>query len=445
MKEKGIILPIFSLPSKFGIGDFGNEAYEFINILSRNNIKYWEILPINACNKLPYSPISYYALNEDYISLEKLKEKGLISNPKERQVSTEVQYDNYKEKYYLEAYNKFKENEGYLEFIKIDEINQYAEYMSKSTGNSKKYYLFLQYILYTQWIDIKNYAKSKNVEIIGDMPIYPAFDSVETTYNLKYFQTEDGKFKFEAGTPPDFYSATGQKWNTPVYNIKEIKKDNYSYFIKRYEYYLKLFDKVRIDHFRGYDSFYKIPIGKLGTQGYYEDGLSYDFFNQLFSNKTIKPDDFIVEDLGDIRTETIELRERYGFTGQKMLQTSIDLDNMTDNYNINDNIMVLPGNHDSHTISSWYKCLDDKYKNKLKEFLRENDCLTNNINMGLIEYCFKSKSKIVMVTVQDLIGLDDSARINVPGTDNSKNWTWKLDDFTKFKNKIRMFKNIEYI
>ena len=128
-----------------------------------------------------------------------------------------------------------------------------------------------------------------------------------------------------------------------------------------------------------------------------------------------------------------------------MLQTSIDQDNMTDNYNTNDNILVLPGNHDSHTICSWYKELDDKYKNKLKEFLRENDCLTNNINMGLIEYCFKSKSKIVMVTVQDIMGLDDSARINVPGTDDSKNWTWKLDDFTKFKNKIRMFKNIEYI
>ena len=443
MKKKGIILPIFSLPSKFGIGDFGNEAYEFIDILSNNNIDYWQILPINACNKLPYSPISYYALNEDYISLEKLKEIGLINNPKEREISSRAQYDNYKEKYYLEAYSNFIQDDGYNEFIKCKEINQYTEYMSKITGFGKDYYLFLQYMLYNQWTAIKKYANSKNVEIIGDMPIYPAFDSVETTYNLKYYQTEDDAFKFEAGTPPDFYSETGQKWNTPVYNIEEIKKDNYSYFTKRYEYYLKLFNKVRIDHFRGYDSFYKIPIGQLGIKGHYEDGLGYGFFNQLFSNNAIKPEDFIVEDLGDIREETVALRDYYGFTGQKMIQTSINLDNMTDDYNVIENIMVLPGNHDSHTIYSWSKQSDNE--NKLKEFLRKNNCSYNDINAGIIEYCFKCKSKIVMATVQDIIGLDDSARINVPGTDNSKNWTWKLEDFSVFKNKIQMLKNIESI
>ena len=443
MKKKGIILPIFSLPSKFGIGDFGNEAYEFIDILSNNNIDFWQILPINACNKLPYSPISYYALNEDYISLEKLKEIGLINNPKEREISSRAQYDNYKEKYYLEAYSNFIQDDGYNEFIKCKEINQYAEYMSKITGFGKEYYVFLQYMLYNQWTAIKKYANSKNVEIIGDMPIYPAFDSVETTYYLKYYQTEDDVFKFEAGTPPDFYSETGQKWNTPLYNIEEIKKDNYSYFTKRYEYYLKLFNKVRIDHFRGYDSFYKIPIGQLGIKGHYEDGLGYGFFNQLFSNNAIKPEDFIVEDLGDIREETVALRDYYGFTGQKMIQTSINLDNMTDDYNVIDNIMVLPGNHDSHTIYSWSKQSDNE--NKLKEFLRKNNCSYNDINAGIIEYCFKSKSKIVMATVQDIIGLDDSARINVPGTDNSKNWTWKLEDFSVFKNKIQMFKNIESV
>lgn len=445
MKKKGIILPIFSLPSKFGIGDFGNEAYEFIDILSSNNIDYWEILPINACHKLPYSPISYYALNEEYISLEKLKEKGLIKNPRERKIGNRAQYDNYKEKYYLEAYSNFTIDDGYVQFIKCKEINKYAEYMCNLTGFGKDYYLFLQYVLYNQWMDIKNYANSKNVEIIGDMPIYPAFNSVETAYNLKYFQTEDGKFKFEAGTPPDFYSETGQKWNTPVYNIEEIKKDNYSYFVKRYEYYLKLFNKVRIDHFRGYDSFYKIPIGELGTQGHYEDGLGYGFFNELFSDKNVNPACFIVEDLGDIRKETIELRDYYGFTGQKMIQTSIDLENMRDNYNINDNIMVLPGNHDSHTICSWYKEMNYESKNKLKDFLRENNCMEDDINIAMIEYCFKSKSKIVMVTVQDIIGLDDTARINVPGTDSYKNWTWKLENFTELKNKIQMFKNIENV
>lgn len=442
MKEKGIILPIFSLPSKYGIGDFGNEAYEFIDILSNNNIKYWEILPINACRKLPYAPISYYALNEDYISPDKLQEKGLIKNPQQREISSKAIYDDYKEKYFIEAFNNFSIDEKYIEFIKSEEINQYAEYMSSIKGLNKNYYLFLQYILFEQWNSIKEYANSKNVEIIGDMPIYPAFDSVETTFNLKYFQTEAGNFKFEAGTPPDFYSKTGQKWNTPVYNVQKIKEDGFSYLIKRYNYYLKLFDKIRIDHFRGYDSFYKIPIGELGTQGYYEDGVSYDFFNELFKNQDITPEKFIVEDLGDIRKETIELRDFYGFTGQKMLQTSIDLEKMIDNYNIIDNIMVLPGNHDSSTVCSWYNNLDYKDKEKLKTFLQNNNCLDSNINYGLIQYCFKSKSKIIMVTVQDILELDDDSRINIPGVTNSKNWTWKLKDFSDFRKNIIKYREL---
>lgn len=442
MKEKGIILPIFSLPSKYGIGDFGNEAYEFIDILSNNNIKYWEILPINACRKLPYAPISYYTLNEDYISPDKLQEKGLIKNPQQREISSKAIYDDYKEKYFIEAFNNFSIDEKYIEFIKSEEINQYAEYMSSIKGLNKNYYLFLQYILFEQWNSIKEYANSKNVEIIGDMPIYPAFDSVETTFNLKYFQTEAGNFKFEAGTPPDFYSKTGQKWNTPVYNVQKIKEDGFSYLIKRYNYYLKLFDKIRIDHFRGYDSFYKIPIGELGTQGYYEDGVSYDFFNELFKNQDITPEKFIVEDLGDIRKETIELRDFYGFTGQKMLQTSIDLEKMIDNYNIIDNIMVLPGNHDSSTVCSWYNNLDYKDKEKLKTFLQNNNCLDSNINYGLIQYCFKSKSRIIMVTVQDILELDDDSRINIPGVTNSKNWTWKLKDFSDFRKNIIKYREL---
>ena len=178
MKEKGILLPIFSLPSKYGIGDFGYEAYEFIDILHENNINYWEILPINACNRLPYSPLSYYALEEDYISLDKLKECGLIENPKTRESSNRAIYDDFKEKYYKEAFSNFKKNKEYREFIKCKEIQEYAKYISSINGENKEYYLFLQYILYKQWMELKQYANSKNVKIIGDMPVYPNFNSV---------------------------------------------------------------------------------------------------------------------------------------------------------------------------------------------------------------------------------------------------------------------------
>ena len=324
MKEKGILLPIFSLPSKYGIGDFGYEAYQFINILSENNIKYWEVLPINECDKHPYSPISYYALEEDYISLDKLKEQGLIQKAETRENKGRAVYDNFKQKYYEEAFKNFKPDSEYEEFIKLKEMNEYAEFSSERSNYNKEYYLFLQYIAYKQWMELKQYANSKGIEIIGDMPVYPVFESVETQYNPECFEMENGKFTFESGTPPDYFNENGQKWNSPVYNVENLKKDNYQYLIKRFKYHLKLFDKVRVDYFRGYDSFFKIPIGKTGKEGFYTDGVSYGFFDELFKDKSINADNLIVEDLGEIREETVKLRKRYGFTRQKILQFSME-------------------------------------------------------------------------------------------------------------------------
>ena len=437
MKEKGILLPIFSLPSKYGIGDFGNEAYEFIDILSKNNVTYWSILPINACNKLPYSPTSYYALNEDYISVDKLKEYGLIDDIETRENSDRAIYDSFKEKFYKEAFCNFRKNEEYEEFIKFKEINEYAEFACLNGRRSKEYYLFLQYILYKQWMELKEYANSKGVKIIGDMPVYPAFNSAETKYNPECFEMENGDFTFEAGVPPDYYNSDGQKWNSPVYNIENIKNNNYSYLINRFKYYLKLFDKVRVDYFRGYDSFFKIPIGKSGKEGFYVDGLSYPFFDELL--KVVKLEDLIIEDLGDIREETVKLREHYNFTRQKILQFTIDLENLYDKDNEEDNAVVFPGNHDCHTIYGWYKTLDDWHKERLKEFLRINECYDINVNIGIMQYSMKCKGKIAIIAVQDILGLDDSARMNMPGVESNENWSWKLIDFNDFRERIKDF------
>lgn len=439
MKEKGILLPIFSLPSKYGIGDFGYEAYQFIDILSENNIKYWEVLPINECDKHPYSPISYYALEEDYISLDKLKEDKLIKEVEIRENKDRVVYDNFKEKYYKEAFSNFRPNNEYYEFIILQEINEYAEFISQKTGNSKEYHLFIQYILYKQWMELKYYANSKNVQIIGDMPVYPVFESVETKYHPEYFEMENGKFTFEAGTPPDYFNENGQKWNSPVYNVENIKKDQYKYLIKRFKYHLELFDKVRIDYFRGYDSFFKIPIGKTGKEGFYIDGVSYGFFDELFKDKNIKIENFIIEDLGEIREETVKLREHYGFTRQKILQFTIDLDNLYDRDNESENVLVFPGNHDCNTIYGWYKTLDDEHKGKLKEFLRRNECYDINVNIGIMQYLSKCKAKMSVIMVQDILGLDEESRINIPGIESPKNWSWKLIDFNDLKDRIKNY------
>ena len=441
MKEKGILLPIFSLPSKYGIGDFGNEAYEFIDILSENGMKYWEVLPTNACRRLPYSPMSYYALNEDYISLDKLIEDGLIKNAETRPKSDRVIYDDFKEKYYIEAFINFRKTKAYKEFIANKEIVKYSEYMHKRyKKNNKEYYGFLQFMLYKQWMELKAYANSKGIEIIGDMPFYPDFNSVDTMYHSDCFEMKHGKFTYEAGTPPDYFNEDGQKWGSPVFNVEGMKKNNYKYLVGIFKYYLKIFDKVRVDYFRGYDSFFKIPMGKSGKEGTYVDSVSYGFFDELFKDGSIKPERLIIEDLGDIRKETIELREHYGFTRQKILQFSIDLDNCYDRDNEEENVLVFPGNHDCPTIYGWYKLLDDEHKEKLKEFLRRNECYDINVNIGIMQYCMKCKAKMAVITVQDILGLDDSARMNVPGTTSKNNWSWKLIDFKDFRERIKDFK-----
>ena len=439
MKEKGILLPIFSLPSKYGIGDFGNEAYEFIDILSENKIKYWEILPINACKGLPYSPTSFYALNRDYISIDKLIEYGLIKGAETRPNSDRVIYDRFKRQYCIDAFINFRRTKEYLEFLENKEIKKYAEFMHRREKINREFYGFLQFMLYKQWMSLKEYANSKGVEIIGDMPFYPNFDSVDTMFHSDCFEMKHGKFTFEAGTPPDYFNEDGQKWGSPVYNVESMKKDNYKYLVGIFKYYLKLFDKVRIDYFRGYDSFFKIPMGKSGKEGTYVDSVSYGFFDELFKNDTIKPERFIIEDLGDIREETIKLREHYGFTRQKVLQFSIDLDNCCDNDNEEENVLVFPGNHDCSTISGWYNSLNDVYKEKLKEFLKKNECDDTNINIGIMQYCNKCKAKIVVVNAQDILGLDDNSRMNIPGTNSKDNWSWKLTNFDDFRNKIKDF------
>lgn len=441
MKERGVLLPIFSLPSKYGIGDFGKEAYEFVDILSENSIKYWEILPINACGRYPYSPVSYYALEESYISLDSLVKDGLLEfEVKTRKVSNRATSDSYKHQYFKLAYYNFKPDAEYFDFIRNIEILHYAQYRCEKSGESTGYYLFLQYIAYKQWMRLKAYANKKNVEIIGDMPAYPVFDSAETMYHPECFEMKDGKFTFEAGTPPDYYNDDGQKWNCPVYNVESIKNNNYEYLVKRYKYYLTLFDKVRIDYFRGYDSFYRIPIGESGKNGEYVDGFSYGFFDELFKDESVNKDSLIIEDLGDIREETVALREHYGFARQKILEFAINLYNQIDLDNEQENVLMFPANHDCATIKGWYNELSDENKENLKSFLRKNECNDIDINVGIMEYSMKCKARIVVITVQDILGLGNEARINLPGVDTKENWSWKLIDFKELKEKIKLFK-----
>ncbi len=436
--KKGVLLPIFSLPSKYGIGDFGYEAYEFIDILRDNNIDYWEILPINEGGQYPYSPISFYALNKCYISLDKLKDMGLINSPKEKEYTKRIVYDNYKEKYYIEAYNNFKINDEYIQFIQNVKIEQFAKYMSKREGVKKEYYLFLQYILFKQWKELKEYANLNNVKIIGDLPIYPDYNSAEIEYYSCFYDLVDGKMEYVSGASPDYFNSEGQKWGHPLYNFKEMEKDKFSYLIQRYLNCVNMYDMVRIDHFRAFDTYYKIPINESAKSGFYVEGPGEKFFDELFKYTT--SDKFIVEDLGDIRKETEELRDKYNFTKMKILHYTINLDKGIDEFEDSENMIVYTGNHDNNTTIGWYNSLSENHKKKLQEFLKNNECTANSINISMIKYALKSNAKIVMIPVQDILGLDEDARINLPGHEFDDNWSWKLDDFDDLKEKIKEYK-----
>lgn len=436
--KKGILLPIFSLPSEYGVGDFGYEAYEFIQILSKNNIEYWEILPITDGGQYPYSPISYYALNRNYISIDKLIDMGLLDKVKKKCKSDRIIYDSFKEEMYKEAYQNFKINNEYIEFCKNIEIQRYAEYMSERENCQKEYHLFLQYILDKQWKELKEYANTNNVKIIGDLPIYPDYNSCELKYNSKYYDLVDGKMEYVSGASPDYFNSEGQKWGHPLYNFNEIKKDNYSYLIKRYKEFLDRFDVIRIDHFRAFDTYYKIPIDDIAKNGHYVQGPGEEFFNELFKYTT--SDRFIVEDLGDIRKETEELRDKYNFTKMKILQYTLNLKTAEDEYDDNINMVVYTGNHDNNTIVGWFNSLNEQEKQNLKKILLNNNCYDEKINVALIKYCLKSNARMVIIPVQDIIGLDENSRINLPGHEFDDNWSWQLLDFNDLKTNIDILK-----
>ena len=436
--KKGILLPIFSLPSRYGIGDFGYEAFEFIDILKENGIDYWEILPINESGRYPYSPISYYALNKNYISLDKLKDMKLIDKLEQRENSSRAIYDDFKDKYYKEAFSKFKPNDEFIKFSLNTKIDEYAQYMANKYKEDKKYYIFLQYILDKQWNELKNYANLNGVKIIGDMPIYPDFDSCEVTYYSKYYELKNGKMEYVSGASPDYFNSEGQKWGHPLYNFKSIEKDSFKYLIERYLEFLHRYDIVRIDHFRAFDSYYKIPIKKSAKEGFYVEGPGEKFFDELF--KYTNSNRFIVEDLGDIRKETELLRDKYNFTRMKILQYSLNLEKICDEYDDTENMVIYPGNHDNNTIIGWYNSLSQIKKKNLIRFLKNNDCYDEKVNVAIIKYCLKSIAKIMIVSVQDIIGLDESSRINLPGHEYEDNWAFKLTDFNALKSNINVLK-----
>lgn len=475
MKRKaGILLPIFSLPSNYGIGTLGKEAYRFVDFLCEAKQTYWQILPVGQTSfgDSPYQSFSSYAGNPYFIDLDFLCDDKLltkkdlnslkVNNKKSINYSYlyktrfKVLYKAYQNgisRYSIELnkfLNKNSQIKDYALFMSIKEyfnMKQWSKWpdegIRKRKGKSLlkykellseriEFYEFIQFLFFKQYINLKNYANSKGIKIFGDIPIYVSYDSCDCWMNPECFLLDKNYIpKCVAGVPPDYFTKNGQLWGNPLYNYKHMKKDSYNWWIKRISLSSKLYDVIRIDHFRGFESFWSVPYGDTTAKnGKWIKGPNMDLLNVIKKNN--KSVDFIAEDLGYLTDNVKKMLINSGFPGMKVLEFGFDSREKSDHSpdSCPSNSVCYIGTHDNSTIIGWLKSAKkDDVKCALKYL---NASSFNNFNWKMIKVGMNTKSKIFIVQMQDYLGLDDKARINKPGT-LGKNWKWRAtkSDFNK--------------
>ena len=474
-KRTGILLPIPSLPGPYGIGDFGDEARHWIDQLALHHIYIWQILPINPLGygHSPYQPFSSKAGEPLLISLDRLYQEGYIQKPEKPQPSSSVDYEavsRYKAPYFHEAFMTMKKDEekqkafaayvkrqpwvkDYGIFAAFKAIHQqrawseweapYQNYpqtrdpeLIAQHDEEITYHMFLQFLFASQWQSLKDYAHAKKISILGDIPFYVGIDSLDVWMNQdEFLLDEQGRPTFIAGVPPDYFSPTGQRWGNPIYNWEHMQKNGYQFWIDRLAYVSTLFDIVRIDHFRAFDTYWKIPAScPTAIEGEWIEGPAYDFFDTVL--KALPDLQIIAEDLGDLRDEVLELRDHYDFPGMQVIQ--FHLDPATDNAAVEkkENLVLYTGTHDNETLFGWYLELPFQKRRDIWNYLSEHGFTQSTIDWRLIAYCLATQANTVIFPVQDLLCLKNEARINTPGTLNNINWCWRLSDMTALEKQL---------
>lgn len=480
-RKAGILMPISSLPSKFGIGTFGNSTKNFILWMKKCGLKVWQILPLlpTGYGDSPYQAVCSNALNYYFIDFDNLVSDGILKKSDYsdikwsydiRRVSYGVLFDN-KIKVLKIAFNNYdKTSVEWLEFLKEGKFNDFCEFMTLKEYNGwqsrdkwnvcKEYeknevadfiskyfdeYLFwqfTQYIALKQWKEIKAFANSNGIEIMGDMPIYLADDSVEMWKSRKLFQTDiSGKLKLRAGVPPDVFSADGQFWGNPVYDWDTMKKDGYKWWKNRIKSAFELYDIIRIDHFRAFDRYYAIPEGETTAKnGSWVDGPKAELFED-FSTSNI-----VAEDLGIIDDSVREMLKETGYPGMKVLSFAYDGNpyntHKPDYYN--ENCVVYTGTHDNCPLFGFIKGMTETDKERFKEDVKlsakylnvdyedKNDRM---LTQTIVDIALASKSNLAIIPMHDFISADESARINTPSLASGVNWTYRYCYF-EFKNSL---------
>ncbi len=468
MRTCGILMPIFSLPSKYGIGTFGKEAFRFIDFLEKAGQSYWQILPLNPTNygDSPYQSFSSFAGNPYFIDIELLIEDGLLTKSQADSFdfgddNTTVDYGKLYEnrlKLLKLAFENFKTDSTYQDFLKENAfwIDDYALFMALKNAHEDRawstwekplriretdainkaketyadtinFYKFVQFKFHQQWFELKEYANEKNVGIIGDIPIYVALDSADVWANPKQFLLdEDLNPTVVAGCPPDVFCEDGQLWGNPIYDWKSMEKDGFSWWKKYLSHALKRYDLTRIDHFRGFESYYTIPFGDTNAKkGKWVKGPDMKLFEAL-KKEFGENLPIIAEDLGFLTPAVLKMLEATAFPGMKVLQFAFD-PALTSEYlphNLVKNCVVYTGTHDNDTIIGWLDSASEKEVQIAKRYLNCNT--RENFNWAMMRMALMSVADTCILMMNDIIGLDSTARINTPSTFGG-NWQWRID------------------
>ncbi len=460
-------MPVAMLNGAHGIGDFGASAYEFVDIIADMGFKIWQILPLNPVGygNSPYQPYSSYAGDDIYIDLHQLKDEGLlITDVAEIKQTSKIDYTAVRElkgKALKSAFKNFVPDDDYQQFIAHPFVREYAVFLTfkkhfnlaswdtwdkpfkmwiedqaldlSPFEDDIQYEMFVQYTFYKQWMSLKAYANGKGISIMGDMPIYVGYDSLDVWRNQQSFLLNKRKRpSVIAGVPPDYFSKNGQRWGNPIYDWDYLKDNDFKYWIDKIEYNSYLYDIIRIDHFRAFDTYWVInPRNKTARKGEWREAPGQALFKEIF--KRMPDIEIVAEDLGDLRKEVHELRDDFGLKGMNIMQFTFNPSELAENYNDKQNVIVYTGTHDNQTIKGYFDSQTAKRQREIRALLDKCGATFDDIHMAYIEVMLNNIADYAIVPAQDILGLGDESRINEPGRIIDANWTYKLTSLDALK------------
>ena len=464
-RRAGLLMPIFSLPGKYGIGSFSKEARAFADFLKEAGQSYWQILPLGPTGygDSPYQSFSTFAGNPYFIDLEQLQEEGYLSEADcaELVEATESQIDYgmlYEKRYPVlkKAMDRFfekletragqEEKKAFQDFCEKNSfwLSSYARFMEGKLPYPKEFHEACQYFFQKQWLSLKAHVNSLGIQLIGDIPIYVSLDSSDVLDNPSLFQLEGGRPKAVAGCPPDAFAENGQLWGNPLYDWEKHKETGYAWWISRMKHCFTLYDVVRVDHFRGFDEYYSIPYGdENAKRGHWEKGPGMDLFHAL--RKALGEQAVIAEDLGYVTESVKKLVEDSGFPGMKLLEFAFDSRESGD-YRPNtwtENTVCYTGTHDNQVLKDWFLEIEDADRQMAADYVGKT--VEELFAMDYVDFFIKltlnSRSNTAIIPYQDYCHKGKEARVNKPSVLGC-NWSYRFqkEDFTKeMAEKIRAF------